>query len=105
LGKIAGSQADFVIVTNEDPYDEDPQLIMDQVSLGVEKAGKQLDQDLFCILDRRAAIAKSFSLAQAGDIVLITGKGSEQAICLAKGVKEPWDDRAVAREELGKLNS
>lgn len=105
LGKIAGSQADFVIVTNEDPYDEDPQLIIDQVSLGAEKAGKQLDHNLFAILDRRAAIAKSFALAQAGDIVLITGKGSEQAICLAKGVKEPWDDRAVAREELGKLNS
>jgi UDP-N-acetylmuramyl tripeptide synthase len=44
-------------------------------------------------------------LAGSGDVVLITGKGSEQAICLAKGVKEPWDDRTVAREELNNLKS
>lgn len=56
-------------------------------------------------MDRRAAIAKAFSLAGSGDVVLITGKGSEQAICLAKGVKEPWDDRTVAREELNNLKS
>ncbi len=105
LGKIAGAQADYVVVTNEDPYDEDPQLIIDQVSLGAQKAGKVLEKNLFKIMDRRAAIAQAFSLAGVGDIVLITGKGSEQAICLAKGIKEPWDDRQVAREELKKLKS
>ena len=103
LGKIAGSSADIVIITNEDPYDDDPQLIIDQVSLGAEKSGKEEEVNLFKIMDRRAAIAKAFSLAGSGDVVLITGKGSEQAICLAKGVKEPWDDRTVAREELAKL--
>lgn len=105
LGKIAGSSADIVIVTNEDPYDDDPQLIIDQVSLGAEKSGKEEEVNLFKIMDRRAAIAKAFALAGSGDVVLITGKGSEQAICLAKGVKEPWDDRTVAREELNKLKS
>ncbi len=103
LGEIAGTQADIVIITNEDPYDEDPLVIMEEVSLGAEKAGKVVKRDLFKILDRREAIIKAFSLAEAGDIVLLTGKGSEQAICLAKGAKMPWDDRKVAREELLRL--
>lgn len=103
LGKIAGYRAQAVIITNEDPYDEDPELIMDQVLLGAEKAGKKLNSDLFKIPDRREAIAYAISLAQVGDIVLVTGKGSEQAICLANGTMIPWDDRSVVREELGKV--
>lgn len=103
LGQIAGKLADFVIVTNEDPYDDDPRLIIDQVAVGAEHAGKKYDKNLFTILDRREAIARALSLAQKGDIVLITGKGSEQAICLAAGRQMPWDDRQVVREELAKL--
>lgn len=100
LGKIAGEKADYAIITNEDPYDEDPQIIIDQVAAGAEKAGKELGKNLFKILDRREAIKKAFSLARGKDIVLITGKGSEQAICVEDGKKIPWDDRQVAREEL-----
>lgn len=100
LGQIAGERADYVIVTNEDPYDEDPLVIIEEVLLGAEKAGKVLKENLFKILDRREAIKKAIKLAKEGDILLLTGKGSEQAICLAKGEKMPWDDRAVLREEL-----
>jgi len=103
LGEIAGNQADYVIITNEDPYDENPLVIMEEVSLGAEKAGKTDKKDLFKILDRREAIKKALSLAGAGDILLLTGKGSEQAICVARGEKIPWDDRRVVREELLKL--
>jgi UDP-N-acetylmuramoyl-L-alanyl-D-glutamate--2,6-diaminopimelate ligase len=103
LGRIAGEQADYVIVTNEDPYDDNPEIIIDQVLLGAEKAGKIINHDLWRISDRREAIMKALSLATAGDLVLITGKGSEQAICLAGGNKLPWDDRQVAKEELTKL--
>jgi|AntRauTorcE11897_2_1112592.scaffolds.fasta_scaffold03995_4 UDP-N-acetylmuramoyl-L-alanyl-D-glutamate--2,6-diaminopimelate ligase len=100
LGKIAGQNADYVIVSNEDPYDEDPLEIIKQVSQGSVKAGKKLNHNLFEILDRREAIAKAISLAEANDIVLLTGKGSEQAICMADGKKFKWDERAVAREEI-----
>ena len=100
LGKIAGEKADYVIVANEDPYDEDPQAIIDEVAEGAVSAGKVLDQNLFKILDRRQAIAKALSLAQAGDLVLVTGKGSEQAIAVGGGKLAPWDDRQVVREEL-----
>jgi UDP-N-acetylmuramoyl-L-alanyl-D-glutamate--2,6-diaminopimelate ligase len=100
LGEIAGRQADFVIVTNEDPYDDDPEIIIRQITVGAEKAGKKKNKDLFEILDRRKAIAKALSLAQSGDLVLVTGKGSEQAICAANGELIPWDDRAVVRSLL-----
>lgn len=103
LGKVAGEQADYVVVTNEDPYDDDPQLIIDQVAIGAEKAGKKNNETLFSVLDRREAIAKALSLARANDLVLITGKGSEQAICGSKGRKFAWDDREVTREELDRI--
>lgn len=102
LGKIAGENADYVIVTNEDPYDDDPEIIIDQVALGAEQSGKRKNENLFMILDRREAIAKALSLAKKGDVVLITGKGSEQAICVANGEKIPWDDRRITRELLKK---
>lgn len=97
LGKLAGEQADIVIVTNEDPYDDDPKTIIDQVAMGAENVGKIKDKNLFMILDRRDAIKKALQMAGEKDIVLITGKGSEQAICVGLGEKIPWDDRAVVR--------
>jgi len=103
LGQIAGKKADYIIITNEDPYDDDPRLIIDQVAVGAEQAGKKLNKNLFKIFDRREAIMKALSLASEGDIVLITGKGSEQAICVANGEKIKWDDRVVVKEELAKI--
>lgn len=103
LGKLAGEHANYVIVTNEDPYDDDPQIIIDQVAIGAEKAGKEMNKNLFTIIDRREAIVKALTLANTSDIVLITGKGSEQAICVKKGEKISWDDREIVREELDNL--
>jgi UDP-N-acetylmuramoyl-L-alanyl-D-glutamate--2,6-diaminopimelate ligase len=100
LGEIAGREADLVIVTDEDPYDENPSLIIEAVAQGAEKVGKIRNTNLFTELSRRQAIHQALSLAKDNDIVLITGKGSEQAICRAKGKKESWDDRTVCREEL-----
>ncbi len=100
LGELAGQKANQVIITDEDPYDDDPLAIINQVSLGAEKSGKKLNQNLFRILDRRQAIKKALEIAGEGDLVLITGKGSEQAICTANGKKIPWDDREVIRQEL-----
>ncbi|KKR32973.1 MAG: UDP-N-acetylmuramyl-tripeptide synthetase [Candidatus Falkowbacteria bacterium GW2011_GWF2_39_8] len=100
LGRIAGEKADIVIATNEDPYDENPEIIVDQVIVGAEKGGKIMNQNLFKVMDRREAIAKAVDLAKKDDIVLITGKGSEQLMCLANDQKIPWDDRKVASEEI-----
>jgi len=103
LGRMAGEKADIIIATNEDPYDENPEIIVDQVIVGAEKAGKVVNKNLFKVMDRREAIAKAVSLAKKDDIVLITGKGSEQLMCLANDQKIPWDDRVVTKEEISKL--
>ncbi len=98
LGQMAGEFADIVIVTNEDPYDDDPQEIIDNVSSGAIKAGKELHKSLYAILDRKQAIYKALSLAETNDLVLITGKGAEQFICTKNGTKIPHDDRQVVKE-------
>jgi len=107
LGEIAAKYCDEIIVTNEDPYDEDPMEIIEQVAKGAESIrtnqSSQYKSAVFRILDRKAAIKKSLELAKTGDVVIITGKGCEPWICIAKGKKIPWDDRKVVREELGKL--
>lgn len=103
LGQLTGEKADYVIVTNEDPYDDDPMEIINQVAAGAMAAGKILGENLFKILDREEAIKKAITLAEADDLVLITGKGSEQAMAVANGKYLPWDDLAVVRKIL-KLN-
>ncbi len=100
LGKLAGQTADIVIVTNEDPYDDDPEAIIANVAQGAIETGKILKENLFKISDRREAIELALGLAKKNDLVLITGKGAEQFICVADGKKIPWDDRRVIRELL-----
>jgi len=97
LGEIAAKYCDEVIVTNEDPYDEDPWQIIEQVASGAKRKARK-------ILDRREAIREALKLAKEGDVVVITGKGAEPSI-VEKGKKIPWDDRKVVREEFEKLFS
>ncbi|MFH0952659.1 MAG: UDP-N-acetylmuramoyl-L-alanyl-D-glutamate--2,6-diaminopimelate ligase [Patescibacteria group bacterium] len=98
LGRLSVDNTDISIITNEDPYDEDPIEIMRQIAEGVRAAGAVDNQNMFVIPDRREAIKKALSLARPNDLVLITGKGSEQAIVVKNNKKIPWDDRAVVRE-------
>ena len=104
LGRIAGRGADYVIVTNEDPYDDNPMDIINDVAKGAKESGKIENENLFLIEDRRQAIKKAIVLAKDDDTILITGKGSEQAIAIANGKLEPWDDRSVVRELLQDAN-
>lgn len=94
LGALADQWCDNVIITNEDPYDENPQEIMRQVAQGVQK------NDLLIIPDRREAIRKALNMAQKNDAVVISGKGSEPWMMVGKEEKIPWDDRQIVREEL-----
>jgi UDP-N-acetylmuramoyl-L-alanyl-D-glutamate--2,6-diaminopimelate ligase len=98
LGGLADQYGDVVIVTNEDPYDEKPEDIIDQVGIGVKNKEK-----LIKIFNRREAINKALSLAKEGDVVVITGKGCEPWICWEGGRKEAWDDRRIVREEFEKV--
>ncbi len=96
LGELAAKYCQEVIITNEDPYDENPMEIINQVA-GNTNAKK--------ILDRREAIRKALGSAKPGDVVIITGKGLESWMCVAGGKKIPWDDREIVKEEFTRLNS
>jgi len=102
LGALAGGHADIVIVANEDPYDEDPMQIIDDVADAVVLAGKRDGVDLYRILDRQEAIDFAMKIAEPDDLVLITGKGSEPVMAVAQGKKIPWDDRVATRKALQK---
>ncbi|MBI5135373.1 UDP-N-acetylmuramoyl-L-alanyl-D-glutamate--2,6-diaminopimelate ligase [Candidatus Uhrbacteria bacterium] len=100
MGQIAASNADIVIVTNEDPYDEDPHSIIDQVAQGARSAIATRMKQLETIVDRGQAITRAVALAAPGDLLLLTGKACEQTICVAGGKKIPWDDRLQLREAI-----
>ena len=102
LGKLAGRFCTIAIVTDEDPYDEDPQAIRKAVLDGIENVGQAKALD---IADRREAIQVALKEARPGDTVVITGKGSESWMVVAGGKKVPWDDRKVVREELAGLTN
>ena len=99
MGEIVSSYADVLILTNEDPYYEDPEQILDDIEKGVVKtAGKEY----FRIFDRREAIAKALTMAVQGDVVVITGKGAEETMKIGARMI-PWNDARVVREELKKI--
>ncbi len=99
MGRIAGERARIVVVTDEDPRGEDRMAILDEIARGAEAAGKRRDHDLLLIADRRAAIEAAIERARPGDIVLLAGKGHEQAILGPDGPR-PWDERAEAEAAL-----
>ena len=98
MGQIAERSCEVVILTNEDPYDEDPRAIVEAMADGMERKPE-------IIMDRRLAIRRALASASAGDAVLISGKGTDPCIMGPRGSREPWSDAAVVREELVRLVS
>lgn len=106
MAGIAEQHCEHMILTNEDPYDENPQKIIDEMAAGVQDKKK-----LHVILDRREAIREALVSApylqkqfpESRVAVLITGKGTDPYIMGPHGTKQPWDDATVVREELKKL--
>jgi len=101
LGKIAAQFSDFIILCNEDPYDENPSQILSEIKSGITNT-QHPTPDTYEILDRRQAIKKALEIAKENDIVLILGKGTEQLMFLPEG-KIRWDDRQITKEEFKKL--
>ena len=100
MGEIAGRLTDYVVVADVNCYDEDPREIAEMLALGARQSGKEDDKNLFIEVDRYKGIEKAIALASAGDVVVITAKGTEPFIAVANGKKIPWDDRRVAKEIL-----
>ena len=97
MGRIAAELSDVVIATSDNPRTEDPVKILQQIKVGVdEKIGDKIFET---IVDRRQAIFRAVEMAQAGDIILILGKGHENyQILKAKTIH--FDDREVALESF-----
>ena len=92
----AARRSDRVILTSDNPRSEEPQAIIDDMLAGLD-AGQR--QQTLCIVDRREAIKTACALAQAGDVVLIAGKGHEDYQEI-KGVKHHFDDREEVRKNI-----
>ncbi|OGN33389.1 MAG: hypothetical protein A3I39_01760 [Candidatus Yanofskybacteria bacterium RIFCSPLOWO2_02_FULL_47_9b] len=106
FGKLANQYCAKIILTDEDPYDEDPKVIVDEIATGITDKSK-----LEIELDRRKAISRALHLAvvppfgggTASPVVLITGKGTDNYIHGPRGHNLPWSDKRVAEEELAKV--
>src|SRR4051794_38621548 len=93
MGAVACELADVVIVTSDNPRNEDPEAIIAAILEGCA-AGVEVQ------VDRRAAIEQAIEIAEAGDVVIVAGKGHEQGQEFEGGRKVPFDDVTVAREAL-----
>jgi len=103
MAEVAEKNCSHIILTNEDPYDEDPKKILSEMAEGIKDKSK-----LQIIMDRRMAINKALLMANEGEnrkniAVLISGKGTDPYIMAENGKKIPWSDEEVAREEIRKI--
>jgi UDP-N-acetylmuramoyl-L-alanyl-D-glutamate--2,6-diaminopimelate ligase len=99
MGRVAAELADVVVVADEDPRLEDPRAINEQIADGARAAGARDGESLFVIDDRAAAIDHAVSLARAGDVLLLAGKGHEQSMIYGTESR-PWDEKEQARRAL-----
>lgn len=102
FGRVSAEFADTIIITNDDVYDSDPKEIANQIQEGINQVetGKKKVTNVIVELDRRSALKKALDIAQSGDLILVTGKGSEQFLVLPNNERIPWDDRKVIKELL-----
>jgi len=103
-GELATRFCDIVILADEDPRDEEPYKILEQIAAGClrEDPGCRQGESLLLIPDRREAICRAFSLARKADTVLLLGKGHERSIIYADG-PIPWLEAEVAQEILEQI--
>lgn len=98
MGAIAEQYCDHIILTNEDPYDENPQKIVEDMQKGMSN-----DAPVEIIMDRKKAIEVAIEKAPHDGYVLISGKGTDPYIMGPNGTKQTWSDAAVTQELLSQL--
>ena len=100
FGRIASEYCDEIILTDEDPYDEIPEKIIEEIFSGISSSSKLKSLKVHKVLDRKEAIRTALTKVGRGDTVVITGKGSEISMAVAGGKKIPWSDKEIVREVL-----
>lgn len=96
MGTLAKEMADSIILTNVDPYDDNPKEIIDDIAQYIVSEQKHIGENLFLIEDRSEAIKKAFQLAGKNDIVCICGKGAEKTMVIGSKTI-PWDEQKIVR--------
>ena len=99
MGEIAGELADRTVITAEDPRTEDLDQIIEQIAAGCRQAGRSEGVDFWRIPDRGQAIKFAVSMAEEGDLVLVTGKGHEKSMCFGT-TEHPWSDHQAVEQVL-----
>ena len=91
MGKLAAEYSDIVIITSDNPRNEDPEAIISDIEKGVPT---NLNSKVYKITDRADAIKMAINLANKGDVVVIAGKGHE-TYQEVKGIKHHFDDKEI----------
>lgn len=95
MGEVSGRLADLTVITSDNPRDEEPQAIIDDIKIGIQKTdGKFVE-----IADRKEAIAYVIHNGEPGDIIVLAGKGHEDYQEI-RGRKYPMDERKLIRDIL-----
>jgi UDP-N-acetylmuramoyl-L-alanyl-D-glutamate--2,6-diaminopimelate ligase len=102
MAAAAADLADYTFITDDNPYTEDRQAILDDIATAIREAGKREGHDFAVVPDRREAIAQALSMAVDEDAVLLAGKGHEREVHIGEGGYE-CDDRKVARQLLREM--
>lgn len=100
FGKISAQFADTIIITNDDVYESNPEEIAANIEQGINQTATKKVNEIIKILDRKEAIKKALQIAEPTDIILITGKGSEQFLVLPNNQRIEWDERQVIEDLL-----
>jgi UDP-N-acetylmuramoyl-L-alanyl-D-glutamate--2,6-diaminopimelate ligase len=104
MGKIAAHYCDKIFLSNEDPYNEHPENILNEIEAGISKVPYPRPE-VVKVLDRHEAIRQAVMEMKEGDVVIGTGKGSEDWMHMANGKKIPWNERKEFEGALlGKKN-
>jgi len=97
MGETVSKYADYIVLTNDEPYGENPLKIIEEISKGI--TDKKENETFWKITDRREAIKKALQISNAGDTIIVTGMGNFETMVVGNK-KIPWNDRQVIEEEL-----
>jgi UDP-N-acetylmuramoyl-L-alanyl-D-glutamate--2,6-diaminopimelate ligase len=103
MGMVAARLSDIVVITSDNPRSEEPQRIIDEIKRGIPAGSQGIgrEPDIRTIVDRREAIEQAVAQGEAGDVVLIAGKGHEKYQQIGDRVL-PFDDGEIARGALAR---
>lgn len=100
FGKISAKYSNVIVITNDDVYDSIPMDIIKNVKEGIDTADEKKVNEVIIIPDRAEAIKEAIKIAQPRDIVIFTGKGSEQFLVLPQNQRIPWDEASVIHQAI-----